>query len=161
LWVPLWLTLVRPGDLADRVVEAPEPDELDDELDEAGVPPAAEPASTPTSDEVGLARRLVVLGIIVASLTVSWQFLRAWLTLLLAFHGYGRLEARLATSGYFIAAEVGCILVGFVVIALVKRGRTVHDARVLTFAGYTALTAVAAIVPFVGSGALMLAGLMI
>ena len=38
---------------------------------------------------------------IAASLTVSWQFLRAWLPLLLDFHGYNRLDTRLATAGYF------------------------------------------------------------
>ncbi len=146
LWVPLWLLLVRPGDLDDRTRE--EGGEGTGPVD-------------PTNDEAGFARRLIVLAVVVASLTISWQFLRAWLTLLLDFHGYGRLEARLATSGYFISAEVGCLLVGGVVMVLVKRGRTVHAARVTAFAGYTALTAVAALVPFVGSGPLMIAGLMV
>jgi ACS family hexuronate transporter-like MFS transporter len=152
LWVPLWLTLVRPGDLDDRPRADPDRGE--------GTGPAPLTAAPP-DDGSGFARRLVVLAVIVASLTISWQFLRAWLTLLLDFHGYGRLEARLATSGYFISAEVGCLLVGAVVMLLVRRGWTVHAARVTAFAGYTALTAVAAAVPFVGSGPLMIAGLMV
>lgn len=159
LWVPLWLALVRPGDLADRPTAEPAPrDALDDELDAAGVPgpPPAEP-----TDATGFWRRFVVLGLIVGSLTISWQFLRAWLTLLLDFHGYDRLDARLATTGFFVAAEVGCLLVGFFVMRLVRRGRPVHSARVAVFAGYSALTAVAIVVPFVGSGALMIAGLMV
>jgi ACS family hexuronate transporter-like MFS transporter len=165
LWVPLWLALVRPGDLDDRPASPedapPERDELDAELDEAGVP-ARTPADTPEpASDVGFARRLVVLGVIVVTLTISWQFLRAWLTLLLDFHGYDRLGARLATSGYFISAEVGCLLVGVVVVMLVRRGRSVHGARVTAFAGYAALTAVAAVVPFVGTGWLMIAGLMV
>jgi ACS family hexuronate transporter-like MFS transporter len=159
LWVPVWLSLVRPGDL-----NAPPPtepvfrDALDDELDEAGVPGSPAPE---LPDPTGFFRRLVVLALIVGSLTISWQFLRAWLTLLLDFHGYDRLNARLATTGYFIAAEVGCLLVGVFVMLLVNRGHTVHSARVAVFAGYSALTAVAVAVPFVGSGPLMLAGLMI
>lgn len=145
LWVPLWLLLVRRDSLS-RPVEPPE----------EHAPTAAEPR-----DRAGLWRRVAVLGLIVCTLTVSWQFLRAWLTLLLDFHKYDRFEARLATSGYFIAAEVGCLLVGVVVLRLVRGGRSVHGARVLAFAGYAALTAVAALVPFAGSGGLMIAGLMI
>src|SRR5207253_262078 len=77
LWVPVWLALVRPGSLDDRPAEAPPRDALDDELDDAGVPgsPAPEPR-----DAVGFLRRLVVLALVVGSLTISWQFLRAWLT---------------------------------------------------------------------------------
>jgi MFS transporter, ACS family, hexuronate transporter len=148
LWVPLWLAVVRPGDLDDR---PPSPDERDELVE---VP-------EPTDVRAGFVRRFVALAIIIATLNVSWQFLRAWLTLLLDFHGYDRLEARLATTGYFVAAEVGCLLVGVVVMMLVRRGRTIHGSRVVAFAGYTALTAVAAVVPFVGSGPFMIAGLMI
>lgn len=157
LWVPVWLLTVRPGSLDDRPAIPTKRDTLDDELDEAGVP---NPSSTPP-DVIGFLRRLIVLALIVGSLTVSWQFLRAWLTLLLDFHGYDRLNARLATMGYFIAAEVGCILVGFLVKMLVSGGYAIHPARVVAFAIYSAITAVAVAVPFVGSGPLMLAGLMI
>jgi len=147
LWVPVWLTLVRPGDLNDPPATG----------NELGSPVIAPEPANPT----GLARRLVVLTLIVGSLNVSWQFLRAWMTLLLDFNGYDKLQARFATTGFFIAAEVGCLLVGVVVMALVKRGRTVHGARMIAFAGFTALTTMAAVVPFVGSGPLMIAGLMI
>jgi ACS family hexuronate transporter-like MFS transporter len=147
LWVPFWLTLVRRGDL-----DEPPPAPIDTELDEAGVPPGREP---------GFYRRVVVLGLIVGSLTVSWQFLRAWLPLFLDAHGYDRLTVRAATSGFFIASEVGCLLVGVVVKVLVARGWAVHPARVATFVAFTALTAVAAAVPGLGSGPLMVAGLMV
>jgi ACS family hexuronate transporter-like MFS transporter len=150
VWVPLWLALVKAEDLEHREREP-------DDLDEAGVPPAP----PPPADVTGFLRRLVVLGIIVTCLTISWQFLRAWLTLLLDFHGYNRLDARLATSAYFIAAEVGCILAGVVVKVLAWRGCAVHTARVLTFAGFAGLTAVAALVPLAGTGPLMVGGLMV
>jgi ACS family hexuronate transporter-like MFS transporter len=165
LWVPIWLTLVPRGSLDDRPTTRddypPARDELDTELDEAGVPAVPRVSSLEPAETVSLARRLVVLAVIVVSLNISWQFLRAWLTLLLDFHGYDRLGARFATSGYFVSAEIGCLLVGVVVMALVKQGHTIHGARVRAFAGYTALTGMAAVVPFVGSGPLMLAGLMI
>jgi MFS transporter, ACS family, aldohexuronate transporter len=148
LWVPVWLALVRPGNLDDHAT-------VREQLAEAD-------ASREPIDWNGALRRFIVLGIIVGSLTVSWQFLRAWLPLFLEdFHGYSKLDSRLAVSGYYIAAEIGCLLVGGVVMVLVKRGHAVHRARVTAFAGYTALTAFAAAVPFLGSGWPMIAGLMI
>ena len=156
LWVPIWLALVPPGSLDDRPARR---DALDAELDAAGVP---SPAPSPTYDAASLIRRLIMLGLIVGSLNVSWQFLRAWLPLYLEdFHGYSKLDSRFAVSGYYIAAEVGCLLVGVLVMALVKRGRSVHGARVVAFAFYTALTALAATVPYLGSGLFMIAALMI
>jgi len=146
LWVPVWLGLVRPGDLDDRAQPTA-----------VGIEASAEPIDWP-----GALRRFIVLGLIVGSLTVSWQFLRAWLPLFLEdFHGYSKLDSRLAVSSYYIAAEAGCLLVGVVVMVLVHRGRDVHGARIVAFAGYTCLTACAAAVPFLGSGWLMIAGLMI
>ncbi|MDB5310954.1 MAG: transporter [Gemmataceae bacterium] len=150
LWVPLWLVFVRRGDLDDHPAEKIA-------LDKTRVPSA--PTSPP--DRWGFTRRLVVLGTVVGCLTVSWQFLRAWLPLLLDFHGYTRLDTRVATSGYFIAAEAGCILAGAAVKLLAKQGWAVHTGRVLMFTGFAGLTAVAVAVPFVGSGAVMIAGLMI
>jgi ACS family hexuronate transporter-like MFS transporter len=144
----VWLALVRPGNLDDRPA-------VDEEL-------AAAAASVEAIDWGGAIRRFVVLGLIVGSLTVSWQFLRAWLPLFLEdFQGYSKLDSRLAVSGYYIAAEVGCLLVGFIVMLFVRWGREVHRARVMAFVGYTALTALAAAVPFLGSGWMMIAGLMI
>ena len=140
LWVPLWLTLVGRHDLDER--------------------PAAPAEAGPAPDVGGFVRRVVVLGVVVACLTVSWQFLRAWLPLLLDSRGYSRLDTRLATAGYFVAAEVGCLLVGVVVKGLVARGWEVHPARVLAFAGFAGLTAVSALVPWLGSGWMMVAGLM-
>jgi len=97
----------------------------------------------------------------VTCLTISWQFLRVWLALLLDFHGY-RGEARSnAISGYFLAAEGGCLLAGASVQFLCRRSLPVHSARVLAFAAFATLTAVAATVPFLGSGAGMIAGLMV
>jgi ACS family hexuronate transporter-like MFS transporter len=143
LWVPVWLAVVGPDDLDGGAADATDRD--------AAPPPAP-------GVFVG---RLVVLGVIVACLTVSWQFLRAWLTLLLDFHGYGRWEARLATTAYFVAAEVGCLLAGVAVKAFVRGGVSVHASRVLAFALFAGLTTVAAVVPLAGTGGLMLVGLMV
>lgn len=144
VWVPLWLGLVRPGALA----ADPDPD------------PAA--PATPPLPTGEFARRLIVLGVVVSCLTVSWQFLRAWLALFLQdFHGYPAFQARLAVTGYFIASDVGCLLVGVVVVQLAKGGVRLHTARVWAFALFAGLTAAAAAVPLLGSGVLMVAALMV
>ena len=148
LWVPVWLAFVRGVDFGHRPAGP-------DDLGEAGVP---RPEPAPPR---GFYRRLVALAVVAASLTVSWQFLRAWLPLFLDSRGYSQIDTRLATAGYFIAAEVGCIGGGLLAKLLVGRGWAVHSARLLVFAVCTVLTAAAAAVPFVGSGPLMIAGLMI
>ncbi len=145
-WVPFWLILIRRGDLQNREEE----------------PALGQNPTLNYYDNTGFWRRVFVLGMIVACLTISWQFLRAWLALFLEdFHGYTKLDTRLVVSGYFIAADVGCLLVGVLVKLLIARGRTVHGARVVAFAVFTMLTLTAAAVPFLGSGPDMIAGLMI
>jgi ACS family hexuronate transporter-like MFS transporter len=155
LWVPLWLAFVRPGSLDTPPTP---PDKPGGEPAAVGVPEAPAPE---VSDRTTLVRQMLTMVIISVTLTISWQFLRAWLTLLLDFHGYERLDARLATTGYFVFAEVGCLLAGVVVMWLVRSGRTVRGARAWAYALYTAITATAALVPLVGTGSLMIAGLMI
>jgi ACS family hexuronate transporter-like MFS transporter len=141
LWVPLWLALIRPGDL--------------DRPDPAG-------PGDPPAGAAGLGRRLAVLGVVVACLTVSWQFLRAWLPLLLEdHHGYSRRETRAAAIGYFVAADIGCLIAGALVLGLTRRGWAVHPARVAVFALFVGLSASAAVVPWLGGGAAMIAGLLV
>ncbi len=104
-----------------------------------------------------LFRRLIVAGIVVATLTISWQFLRTWLALFLQdYHGYSKELTRGLMSGYFIAADVGCLLSGLLVARLAARGWSVHSARVFGYFVFTVLTAAGALIPFVGNGSLMI-----
>jgi ACS family hexuronate transporter-like MFS transporter len=138
IWVPLWFLLVGRRDLS---------------------LPKGYDASVAHQFHWGeLLRRLIVLGAIVATLTISWQFLRAWLALFLQdHHGYSKQATRGLMSGYFIAADVGCILSGLLVTRLTAKGWRVHSARQLGFSVFTLLTASGALVPFAGNGALMIA----
>jgi ACS family hexuronate transporter-like MFS transporter len=143
LWVPLWLALVRRGDL-----DGPPPPAADGQAGLSGWP---------------LVSRVVVLAVTVSTLALSWQFLRAWLPKFLKeSQGYSADATDTAVAGYYIAADVGCILSGFVVKALVRRRWGVHAARLVGFALFTLLTAHAALVPVAGPGLtvplLMLAG---
>jgi MFS transporter, ACS family, hexuronate transporter len=137
VWVPLWFLLIGRRELST-------PKGYD----------AGDPAAIHSTD---LVRRLIVCGVIVATLTISWQFLRAWLALFLQdHHGYSKEATRGLMSGYFIAADVGCLLSGVLVTRLSARGWPVHSARQLGFFLFSLLTAGGALVPFVGNGWLMI-----
>jgi len=135
-WVPLWLWAVSHHDLSR---------------------PKDDPSSrsmAPVASYLG--RRIVILAIIVATLTISWQFLRAWLGLFLQdYHGYTAFATRALMPGYFIAADVGCILSGALVTKLTRRGWAVQPARQFGYMLFALLAAAAALIPFVGDGWLM------
>ena len=139
VWVPVWFLLVGRQNL--RVARQ-------------------EPAAgdgVAESDHGGVIHRLLVLTIVVASLTISWQFLRAWMALFLQdFHGYSKEATRGLMSGYFIAADVGCLLSGVLVAALAARGWSVHGSRMIGYTVFALLTACGALVPYVGNGWLMI-----
>ncbi len=158
VWVPVWFLLIGRRDLSAS---------LDDE-EELPVQPVGEetgpeelteiPASSDLPEKPSdLILRIITLAIVIAMLTVSWQFLRAWLGMFLEdYHGYSKDATRGLMSGYFIAADIGCILSGVLTSALVFRGLKVHSARKVGFAVFTLLTASAALIPFVGDGLLMI-----
>lgn len=137
-WVPLWLWAVSHHDLS-----RPKEDESSRPVTSAGN---------------HLTRRIIILAIVVATLTISWQFLRAWIALFLQdHHGYTPLATRSLMPGYFIAADVGCILSGALVTQLTRRGWQVQPARMLGYVIFTVLAAAAAFIPFAGNGWLMVA----
>jgi len=146
LWIPAWFALVAGRDLTTPKTDSP---------------PETKLAQTPqqaSEDFSNLIRRLIVLAVMVASLTISWQFLRAWLALFLQdHHKYSKELTRGLMSGYFIAADVGCILSGALVKRLAASGWQVHSSRLLGYFIFSLLTACGALVPYVGNGWLMIA----
>lgn len=142
-WVPLWGFAIRDQQLR--------------------LPHGYSSDPTPTPGDRGiLLRRLAVLVVVIASLTISWQFLRAWLGLFLQdYHGYGKFATRGIMSAYFIVADVGCILSGLLVARLALRGWRVSSARRLGYLLFSLLALGASLVPFAGDGALMVTLLLI
>jgi ACS family hexuronate transporter-like MFS transporter len=141
LWVPLWFALVRRGDL------------------DAAPPPPADG----TTDLRGwtFASRFFVLAVVVTVLGVCWQFIRAWLPKYLKESlGYSDRGSAWTVAAYYIAADLGCILAGYLVKRMADRGRAVHAGRVLVYAGWCGLTALAVLIPFVGDNPLLLAPLL-
>ena len=128
LWVPLWFALVRRGDL-DRPT-----------------PAAADGTHVLRGWE--FLRRFIALGIVVTVLGLSWQFIRAWLPKYLKENlGYSSTGSGWTVAGYYIAADLGCLLAGYLVKRMAGRGRAVHAGRILVYAGWCGLTALAVLIP--------------
>lgn len=146
VWVFLWLSLVRSQDLAlTRQPLAPTPGA------NGSLPP-------PAGRRVFL-RRYAVLVVVVVMINTSWHFFRAWLPLFLQRqHHYSEWAAGLFTSAYYLATDLGALSVGFVSLALVRKGMSVHASRMLVFLACCVLTAlsVAASVLPAGPGLLAL-----
>ncbi|HVL11218.1 MAG TPA: MFS transporter [Gemmata sp.] len=147
LWVPLWLLLVRRGDL-DHPAESPAadapppPDEYD------FVPPRPAFAWGP------FARAYAALFVVILGISVSWQFIREWLPRYLEKGlKYSKDTTDLIVPFYYISAELGCFAFGLLVRRLVARGRDVHSARVTGYAVFAVVTASAAAAPLVGGSA--------
>lgn len=155
LWIPAWFTLVAGRDLS-----TPKTDALPElALEKENTKKSKAQVS---ADFNHLLRRLIVLAVMVATLTISWQFLRAWLALFLQdHHKYSKELTRGLMSGYFIAADVGCILSGMLVKRLASAGWQVHSSRLLGYFIFSLLTACGALVPYAGNGWLMIALLFI
>lgn len=150
LWVPVWLVLVRRGDL-DRAVEAPNADarELLPAADDEYVPPVR----VAPFDWSHFIRVYVTLFLIILGISVSWQFIREWLPKYLKESLKFSADATdFIVPAYYISAELGCFAFGLFVRWLVLRGRSVHSARITGYAAFAGVTAAAALVPLVGGG---------
>jgi ACS family hexuronate transporter-like MFS transporter len=130
LWVPLWVLLIPRGHLD-------------------GPTPVQSGPAGPTGWV--FFRRLVALIVVVNTMTLTWQFVRAWLPKFLKeFHGYSDTSADLTVAGYYLSADLGCLGSGYAAWWLSRRGWSVPSARVVVFATCVGLTAAATVVPFLG-----------
>ncbi|MBY0461386.1 MAG: MFS transporter [Gemmataceae bacterium] len=148
LWVPLWLGLVRAGDLAGKTQGT----EISNQER------AAEPF-----DWARFAGTVTALFCVVLGISVSWQFIREWLPKYLKeSQGFSADAADVIVPAYYLSAELGCFAAGVLVRWLIARGSDVHSARVKGFAAFALVTASAALAPlaggWVGVGLIVLAG---
>ena len=113
-WVVPWFVLIRRSDVTR--------------------PSAVPAADAPTIPVSGFWRKLVVCIVVVVAINITWQYFRAWNVKFLSDHlKYPKEFIQLFSAGYYLAADVGCLAVGFLVRVLTRRGWDVHHARVLSF----------------------------
>jgi ACS family hexuronate transporter-like MFS transporter len=145
-WTFPWLVLVRGRDL-DRGRSPTEPDD-----------------APHGSSARGRRRWLLMcaaLVIVVITINLCWQFFRAWLPMFLEEdRSYTKKQVQWLTAAYYIAADAGCLSVGFTVKWLAGRGWDVHRARMLLFAGCTGLTVLSVAFVILPAGP-MLVGLLL
>jgi ACS family hexuronate transporter-like MFS transporter len=143
LWVPLWFVLIRGGDIR---------------------PPAPKVSAGARAPihPLQFATQIVVLVVIVVTISLAWQFQRAWLPKYLKeYHHYSEATANYFTSGYYIVADVGCLFFGAVVSVLTAWRLQVRVARLIAFSGCVALVALSALVPAMERGPLLLIALVL
>lgn len=147
-WALPWLALVRGRDL-DRSRVPLEPS-------------AATPHDGSRQDRSSLLYMFAALVVAVISINLSWQFLRAWLPMFLEEnHGYSKKQVQWLTAGYYVAADVGCISVGFIVKWLAGRGWGVHSARMFMFAVCAGLTLLSVAFVILPAGPLLVVVLLV
>jgi len=94
-------------------------------------------------------RRFWVLLAAVVSINVTWHGFRTWLPLYLQKQrGFSEAEMSRFTTAYYLVADIGSWTAGLGTLWLCSRGRSVHGARTIAFAGCAALTLCCVAVPF-------------
>jgi MFS transporter, ACS family, hexuronate transporter len=134
-WVIPWLLMVRSTDL--RLAPA--------------ATPAAGDAAAPSVWTWLLLRKIVVLLAIVMTINLTWQYLRAWMPLLLQEeHGYSERFVLWFMTAFWLVADFGCLASGAAVKGLTNRTFPLNLSRLTVFAlcaQACMLTAVAARLP--------------
>lgn len=143
LWVVAWLMIVRPRDLDLNTAADPELAPHHDGDSHAA-------ASVAASRGVLLGRLAAVI-VVVIVINLCFQYFRAWMPKMLREqHGYSAREVQIFSIAFYLAADAGCLGVGFLVKWLVGRGWRLHSTRMSVFfvcALMTALSTAAAILP--------------
>ena len=143
LWAVFWLLTIRSSDLAG---------------------PTAPPEQSAWREvrDVVFSRRFLALLIMISLINVTWQILRAWLSLFLQEgRGYSEGAANRFTSAYYIATDLGVLTTGFIALRLVRRGMSVHGSRVAVYVGMSLLAMFTVAAAFLPKGVPFLASLLI
>jgi MFS transporter, ACS family, hexuronate transporter len=121
----------------------------------------AEPTNAKSSINFTFIRRFLALTIVVIVINLCWQFFRAWMPKMLReqYH-YDAKQVQYFSIAYYIAADVGCLSIGFLVRWLAGRGLSVHGARITTFFACSLLTALSVVAAGLPASGLLLATLL-
>ena len=92
------------------------------------------PLKDASKDRRIFVRRFLALVIVVVVINLCWQYFRAWMPKMLREeYQYTRLQVQYFSIAYYIAADAGCLAVGFLIKWLAGRGYSVQRARMATF----------------------------
>ncbi len=137
LWVAAWFA-IAPRALVDR-------------------PPDESKTPAPFSAIFSDVRFWLTVAVVIA-VNTSWHTFRAWMPFFLReTRGYTPEELQYFTVAYYLCADVGTWTVGLAVVAMTKRGRELHHARLLGFAACVGLVLVSLAIPFATDGYLLAA----
>jgi MFS transporter, ACS family, hexuronate transporter len=158
-WVVAWLAIIRSRDLHIDATHAPAlaPD--------AGPSPNGADAEGSHASASGwgmFIRRFLALAVVVIVINMCWQFFRTWMPKMLREeYRYDPKQVQYFSIAYYIAADVGCLTIGFLTKWLAGRGFLVHQARVMTFLACAILTALTVVASMLPASALFLAVLLV
>jgi MFS transporter, ACS family, hexuronate transporter len=146
LWIPVWFAMIRG-------IELRSPHNCTTHIPTAG------------EERIVVSRlivQIVCLATFITGISLSWQFLRAWLAKFLKeSRGYDDATANYFTIVYFIAADLGCLLAGYLVTFWTHKGVDVRSARLRSAALCAGLCALVAVVGHLDAGALLLGVLLL
>jgi ACS family hexuronate transporter-like MFS transporter len=157
-WVLAWLLTVRSSDLTLSGLALPEltPEEI-----QPGPGAPADAARGHTSKSTFF-RRFAALAIVVIVINLCWQFFRAWMPKMLREeYRYSAAQVQRFSVAYYIATDIGCITIGFLVKWLASRGFSVHGARMATFLACSVLTGLSVLAAGLPASWLLLATLLL
>jgi ACS family hexuronate transporter-like MFS transporter len=139
-WVLPWLLIVRDAYLKLKP-EAPRKTD------------SAAPSIWTTS----ILRKIIVLLAIVVSINMTWQYLRAWMPLLLQEeHKYSEQFMFWFMMAFYLVADIGCLAAGGAVKWLTNIRFSLHRARIVVFAACTLAAMLTALAAGLPAGALLL-----
>jgi len=128
VWLLLWLSFIR-GERAR-------------EIEHADVPatPSAESEQSVPFWKIPLSRLFWVALMVSLTVNVCWHFFRAWLPRILKKDlGYTEREMLWMLAGFFVAADLGCMLAGYSTRRLTQAGFSVERSRKLVSLGTSLL----------------------
>jgi ACS family hexuronate transporter-like MFS transporter len=152
VWVFLWLTVVRPEDLA---------------LPSRGNGYESSPAARhgqPRQSLLDIYRdpRFWVCFVVVIMINLTWHFFRVWLPLFLQeSRGYEESAVNYFTAAYYVATDCGALAAGFATLFFARHGMAVHRSRVLVFLVFTSMTLLSLVAAVLPAGPVLLGLLLV
>jgi ACS family hexuronate transporter-like MFS transporter len=151
-WVVAWLSSVRRSDFTVR-------DSSEPAFSSSAPDTAALPDEAPRSVFV---RRMLALTVVVITINMCFQYFRAWMPgMLESYYGYSKEHVQQFSIAYYIATDIGCLSVGFLVKWLAVRGFGIHRARMATFFVCCLLTTLSVLVALLPASPLLLMTLLV